>query len=235
MGTTYHNKPIVTDGLVFCMDPANKVSYPGSGTAITDIVGGYNGITVNNPTFSTDDGGAFTNTGAKYLQFDTGLYDLVKVGDGITVSMWCKIPDENSRDFIPFNFRPLLTTSAGFGWKLAMAWSTNDNSFSVRGSGAISSYEYNVRNTWFNLVLTAEFGSDTSKQQIYIDGVSVRNFSTALSSLSSNTDIYFYLGQYYQSTWSITRGSWSNVNVYNRYLESSEIKQNYNALKGRFL
>ena len=106
MGTTYHNKPIVTDGLVFCMDPANKVSYPGSGTAITDIVGGYNGITVNNPTFSTDDGGAFTNTGAKYLQFDTGLYDLVKVGDGITVSMWCKIPDENSRDFIPFNFRP---------------------------------------------------------------------------------------------------------------------------------
>jgi len=99
----------------------------------------------------------------------------------------------------------------------------------------ISTYEYNVRDTWFNLVLTAEFGSDTSKQQIYIDGVSVRNFSAALSSLSSNTDIYFYLGQYYSSTWGLTKGSWSNVNVYNRYLEPSEIKQNYNALKGRFL
>jgi hypothetical protein len=232
-----HGTPnsIVTDGLVFCMDPANKSSYPGSGTAITDIVGGYNGITVNSPTFSTDDGGAFTNTGAKYLQFDTGLYDLVKVGDGITVSMWCKIPSGNSIDFIPFNFRPLLTTSPSFGWKLAMAWSTNDDSFRVRGSGGISAYEYNVRDTWFNLVLTAEFGSDTSKQQIYIDGVSIANFSSALSSLPSNTDIYFYLGQYYRSTWDLTRGSWSNVNVYNRYLEPSEIKQNYNALKRRFL
>ena len=129
----------------------------------------------------------------------------------------------NGIDFIPFNFRPLLTTSAGFGWKLAMTWSTNDNSFRVRGSGGISAYEYNVRDTWFNLVLTAEFGSDTSKQQIYIDGVSIANFSSALSSLPSNTDIYFYLGQYYSSTCAITRGSWSNVNVYNRYLESSEI------------
>ncbi len=226
---------IVEDGLVFYIDAANQRSYPGSGIAITDIVGEYNGITVNNPTFSTDDGGAFTVTGAKYLQFDTGLYDLVRVSNGITVSMWCKIPSGNSIDFVPFNFRPLLTTSAGFGRKLAMNWSTNDNSFAVKGSGAISSYEYNVRDTWFNLVLTAEFGSDTSKQQIYIDGVSVRNFSTALSSLPSNTDIYFYLGQYYQSTWPLTRGSWSNVNVYNRYLEPFEIKQNYNALKRRFL
>ena len=35
-----HGTPnsIVTDGLVFCVDAANKDSYPGSGTTATDII-----------------------------------------------------------------------------------------------------------------------------------------------------------------------------------------------------
>ena len=38
MATDYGNKSIVTDGLVFCMDPANKQSYPRTGTTATDII-----------------------------------------------------------------------------------------------------------------------------------------------------------------------------------------------------
>ena len=35
MGLT-HSPRIVTDGLVFCVDPANARSYPGTGTTLTD-------------------------------------------------------------------------------------------------------------------------------------------------------------------------------------------------------
>ena len=36
MGTTY-NPAIVTDGLVLCLDAANKRSYPGTGTTWSDL------------------------------------------------------------------------------------------------------------------------------------------------------------------------------------------------------
>ena len=40
MGTTYHNKPIVRDGIVFCIDPANKVSWTGpDSSTVNDLVG----------------------------------------------------------------------------------------------------------------------------------------------------------------------------------------------------
>ena len=34
---------VVTDGLVFAVDAANKKSYPGSGTTWTDLAGSNNG------------------------------------------------------------------------------------------------------------------------------------------------------------------------------------------------
>ena len=44
---------IVTDGLVFAVDAANKKSYPGSGTTWTDLAGNNNGTLTNGPTFDS--------------------------------------------------------------------------------------------------------------------------------------------------------------------------------------
>ena len=52
-----HSPSIVTDGLVLCLDTANKRSYPGTGTAWTDIAGGNNGILENGPTFDSSNAG----------------------------------------------------------------------------------------------------------------------------------------------------------------------------------
>jgi hypothetical protein len=49
---------IVTDGLVLSLDAANKKSYPGSGTAWTDLSGaGKSGTLTNGPVFSSDNVG----------------------------------------------------------------------------------------------------------------------------------------------------------------------------------
>ena len=56
MGVGYNPK-IVTDGLVLCLDAANKRSYPGSGTTWIDKVGGNDGTLTNGPTFGGGNGG----------------------------------------------------------------------------------------------------------------------------------------------------------------------------------
>ena len=63
MGSNY-NPAIVTDGLVLCLDAANKRSYPGTGTNWGDLSSNnFDGTLTNNPTFVSDQGGS-------YFQFD---------------------------------------------------------------------------------------------------------------------------------------------------------------------
>ena len=50
------NNNIVTDGLVYYLDPAYKISYPGTGTTITDIEGNLN-ATMNGTAFSSVNNG----------------------------------------------------------------------------------------------------------------------------------------------------------------------------------
>ena len=54
-----HSPKIVTNGLVLCLDAGNTKSYPGSGTAWTDLSGrGNNGTLTNGPTYSSTNGGS---------------------------------------------------------------------------------------------------------------------------------------------------------------------------------
>ena len=42
-------KPIVSNGLVFCVDALDKHSYPGSGTTWSDLINSNNGTLTNGP------------------------------------------------------------------------------------------------------------------------------------------------------------------------------------------
>ena len=68
----FHSPNIVTEGLVFCYDAGDQISYPGTGTTWTDIVGSSNGTLTNGPTFDTGNGGS--------LKFD-GANDYVDTGN----------------------------------------------------------------------------------------------------------------------------------------------------------
>lgn len=69
----YGGPDIITDGLVFCLDAANSKSYPGTGTAWTDLSGNdNNGTLTNGPTFDSSNGGS--------IVFD-GVNDQVNCGN----------------------------------------------------------------------------------------------------------------------------------------------------------
>ena len=50
-----HSPRIVTDGLVLCLDAANKRSYPGAGTTWTDLTANKNNGTLTNMTDNFSD------------------------------------------------------------------------------------------------------------------------------------------------------------------------------------
>ena len=83
-----HSPRIVTNGLVLCLDAANPKSYPGSGTAWTDLVSSNNGTLQN--------GVGYGSTNKGVLVFD-GVDDNVNCGNDasinfgtgdFTVSVW---------------------------------------------------------------------------------------------------------------------------------------------------
>ena len=59
-----HGPTVVTNGLVLALDAADRNSYPGSGTAWTDISGrGNTGTLTNGPTYSSANGGSIVFDG----------------------------------------------------------------------------------------------------------------------------------------------------------------------------
>ena len=63
MGIAYNPK-IVTNGLVLALDAGNTKSYPGSGTAWTDLSGnGNHGTLTSGPTYSSTNGGSIVFDG----------------------------------------------------------------------------------------------------------------------------------------------------------------------------
>ena len=83
-----------------------------------------------------------------------------------------------------------------------------------------------VLNTWYHMVGT----SSGSNHTLYLNGVNVGTASNS-STFRSSTDPYkvgSFDGGFHHP------GDVSNCRIYNRGLSEAEVKQNYNALKGRF-
>ena len=112
----------VQNGMVLELDAANPTSYPGTGTAWTDISGyANNGTLTNGPTFSTSNGGNFSFDGADdYV--DCGSNSSLNLG-AMTISAWVK-PTTNVSNFrmiiadesqggVPWNYRLFLTQGGG--------------------------------------------------------------------------------------------------------------------------
>jgi hypothetical protein len=86
-----HSPSIATNGLVLCLDAANRKSYPGSGTTWTDLSGnGNNGTLTNGPTYSSANGGSLSFDGTNdVVNSTTSIIDRAD-GQEITVSCWIK-------------------------------------------------------------------------------------------------------------------------------------------------
>ena len=213
MATNY-NPAIVTDGLVMCCDAANSKSYPGSGTTFIDVSGnGNHGTSNNSPTHDTEGGGCF--------EFDANTERIV-------------IPiDLQNNQFTVFGFAR-YTTSSGNGRVISshqnnwlMGWYANNTSYYFAGNAWILTGNGGNTTDWICFAATGDTTADNWK--FYRNGIKIADNSNGGNGPNGIT-----LGGWGNGTAEASNCKVAYVNAYRRVLTDAEIRQNYNALKGRF-
>jgi len=239
---------IITDKLVFCIDAANMNSYPGGGTVWNPLVDKYEigGTLVNGPIFSSENLGTIVFDGTDdYVQSNITYAD--KIVEKMSFDVWLKRTQDTGHTPMVFSCNiPYLSfrgSSAGGG---------NGNkflfSFVTQLSGAPTQrYLYSINtytdNVWYNVVCTLDIDtiSGTLDSKMYIDGELINTYSLPSSSLDSlyptSTINRLRLGYYTDSypTPLPFKGNIPTFKIYEKILSADEVKQNYNALKNRYI
>lgn len=229
-----HSPRIVTNGMVLCLDAANVKSYPGSGTTWTDLSGNGKNGTVTNATFNSGNGGYFT--------FD-------RTGDYVTVPNFtinaftiCGFVKLNGIGKLQGIFGQASTIWAQLSMVLRISADNKLNlGLSATGTSTnpyseITSTMTFTSGTWYHIA--ASFSKPNRK--LYVNGSEVAStvtygltdFNYDLFASSSNIIIGGYAfgsGLSY-----LLDGNISSIQLYNRVLTEEEIKQNFNATRGRF-
>jgi len=214
------NNNIVTDGLVFYVDPAYKKSWNGpNSTNVNSLIGSATGSINNDTSGSYGDNNSFT--------FD-GVDDKISIPPdplatetrtAFTVSIWAKPTGSPSGTlFVNSNFNM-------FGMRFYSSY------FDV--------YLYNIQLTirtslsglgldnsnWNNIALVMDDSASPEIEKIYVNGIS--KFSDTSARRYFNNTNTLFIGSGFN-------GDIGPTKMYSKALSAQEIKQNYNALKGRF-
>jgi hypothetical protein len=219
---------ILTNGLVLYLDAGNNLSYAGTGLTSINIAGvGATGVLTNGVGFVANSGGTFVFDGTNdYIDCgnDSSLSALGGTTN-ITASAWVYYTAYGGGGQ-PYS----VITVKGFPWTWLLENPSNTFTFRISAGGAdvnVVDTSTHLLNTWYYVV-----GSyDGSAMRIYVNGV-LKNTRSQAGTLGTNSETA-KIGTYQGTNYNLT-GRIANVSIYNKTLSSTEILQNYNALKGRY-
>jgi len=225
MGIAYNPK-VITDGLVLALDAGNTKSYPGSGATWTDLSGnGNNGSLVNGVGYNGSNLGALVFDGSDdYV--DCGNDSSLSFGSGnFNLSLWIKTSSTSGVDWMGV----ISKYSGGTGLWIQLNPSNRYVGFGWDGNNFMTSSTSVASGTW--RYISCQRTSSTGGE-IYVDGNLVMT-SSSLPTKSSDTAVQLDIGRINISGRNFN-GNIASVKIYNRALTSTEIQQNFNALRGRF-
>ena len=219
-----YNSSIVTSGLACCIDAASTRSYPGTGTNVYDLSG-------NNFTTTMINGTTYTGGTNGYWGFDgvddyIGGNSLTTTLTGGTVEIWTYITAVNrNQGFFTLN------TGAGSYINFWMP-ATNNMRWEIIGTtgsaySTINATTIATSGIWYNFTGTFN-GTSTI---IYVNGI------TETSQTMTNQPTGFYTAPISVGRYDASYPSASRISVarfYNRALSTTEVSQNFNALRGRY-
>lgn len=220
---------IVNNGLVLALDAADKNSYPGSGTTWRDMSSNNNtGTLTNGPTFNSANGGSIVFDGTNdYVSVNTAA-SIPTGATARTVNIWFFTnPSTWAADVNNLFQYGGGTTRTSFGidfstYPVMEVWTYADDitfssSFAQTGWKNIT-VTYNGATT----ILVYENGSFTQTKTL---AGALNTTANTIAIGAANPAVYS--GYYFT-------GSIATTQLYNRALSSTEVLQNYNALKSRF-
>ena len=228
-----HSPLIVRDGLVLCLDAANKRSYPGTGTVWTDLVTSAQGSFVNGASFSGNNSGVisfdgtndYVDTGVKASSFhgsdgSSSVFTtsfFVNVSSGFTGSSYTSFT--------------LIGNSAGGGGRWVLDLNIIDSNlyvgYNLGNSNNSASTNTPVPHSQWSYI-TYSYGGGSLK--IYLN--SVLSDTISISGFTPNSGNNVRIGGHANNIRFM--GDIASVTSYNRALTASEVLQNYLATKGRY-
>lgn len=232
MAISYNLRPL-TDGLVYYLDAANPRCYSGTGLTAVSLVNSINSSLVSGVGFSSSNGGFFTFDGVDdYINIPNN--DLLTSTSALSINMWF------NSDFTSARYTDLIgkgTSDTDEEYTILLL--SNSIYFDVgNGAGPFIQPSYlTPANTWINLCATHIRSGGSSSLKLYLNGnqitASVNAPTITPNDNNSNTTIgrRFNAGSSLNSSF---QGKISQVQIYNRELSISEVRQNYNSLKGRY-
>ena len=226
----YGGPDIITDGLIFAIDAGSARSYPGSGTTADSLIGSHVGTLTNGVGFSSANGGTFVFDGTDdYISvpYSTQLDPTV----GITFESWIYAPDlttvyyqelyrkENASGRHLFSFQ-VSGTILSFGTQTTVS-GYNELDASITPSA--------LENKWLHAVASYQSGY----KAIYINGDLIDS-DTSITGTLVQANAAQIIGSIAGSG-EFFEGNYASFKMYNRGLSATEIEQNYNAQKSRFI
>lgn len=232
-----HNPSIVTSNLLLCLDAANPRSYPGSGSTWYDISGNNNNFTLYNTTYSS---GAINFNGtnayaATINNLNLGGYN------SISVETWFKA--STTGDSMIIEHTPNWNSNTG-GWGLYInstgsapsvgMMHTNHNSEGARNYNLSIGTNWNTQTNIFSIVAdnTGRLTYGNGDLLTFVTGPGYPT-STVTTTGGSFANAILYLASR-AGTGGFYNGAISIIRIYGMKLTSSQITQNYLAMRGRY-
>lgn len=250
----YFSPKVITDGLVFCFDPANPKSFVSGSTTANDLknnttltfknkqyFGGTGDIlTTIVPTYNSNNQGTIYFNGVSSLTGDAVYLPngetVSTFNTSVTLSVWFK------KTSFPSWVECPVAKGTNPGSQPYLFFIVNNTIYARLTTNTINGFTdigttYNI-NVWNNVVLVY----DGSNMKLYLNGQ--LKISLPKSGPIMNTTLPFNIGCQYNGgyfppsapskTSEYFVGEISNVLLYNRGLSNLEVLQNYNSLKTRF-
>ena len=214
---------IANDELVFHLDAANTKSYPGTGTACSDLTTiNSNGTLTNGTTYSSTNNGLFNFDGTNDLI--SFPHNAVQNSASITISSWVK-------PLGPLKTQNIVAKSDNSGYR-----------YRIETSGAVSILDRGATNaistaaglisadTWYNITVTG----GPAGLQIFINGIFRISQATAFGGNITTTALVIGAENATASFSESFKGSIAQIQMYSRVLTNAEVLQNFNATRGRY-
>jgi hypothetical protein len=213
--TQGYGKLAGADALVLCLDAADRNSYPGTGTAWSDVSGNNNnGTLTNGPTFSSANGGSIVFDGTNDYVSIPGNSSTLSTLTVYTVELLIKATHSGNKVILEK------------GANLKMLIQPDQTNQLYYGDYTLFTDSVSIFNgNWINICIVQSL----SVRSLYINN-QLKNTTNLGPSAANSNDIVLMsrAGSFAQS------GNISNFKIYNRALTASEIQHNYNIQKTRF-